>query len=168
MRGQISKQRLSEPHKKQLQCVQTLNCVQNRVRHGYRFCGASCSFSASLCLLLSVQRYQRAAIASSPASSPSPRPRSQSYRSSPTFVEQRASFAAFPSFSFELMHTRTASIDTRTAAGLCSSTRHAKTTRHAFSQTRSRAESCSVQQQRLVNLAESRSSSRRDSTQHAA
>lgn len=55
MRGRIFEYGLSEPHKKQLQRVQTLNCVQNKVRHGYRFCGVSCYSSASLCLLSSVQ-----------------------------------------------------------------------------------------------------------------
>lgn len=52
MRGRIFEQRLSEPHKKQLQCAQSLNGVPDWVRHGYRFCGASCSSSASLCLLV--------------------------------------------------------------------------------------------------------------------
>ena len=52
MRGRIFEKRLSEPHKKQLQCIQTLNGVPDRVRHGYGFCGAGCSSSASLCLLV--------------------------------------------------------------------------------------------------------------------
>jgi hypothetical protein len=61
-------------------------------------------------------------------------PQNQSCCRSLAIVEQRASFAALPSFSFELMEPRTAFVDTRTAAGLRSPTQHAKTTRHALTQ----------------------------------
>ena len=53
--GRSSGKRLSEPHKKQLHCVGALDCLQNRVRHGYGFCGASCSSlgrSVYFCLCL--------------------------------------------------------------------------------------------------------------------
>jgi hypothetical protein len=79
------------------------------------WCPAAPSW-ASLCLLLSERCLARVRAAMHPASSLMHH--GHSCGSTKTFVKQHSSFAALNSFSFELMETRTAFMETRTGRGV--------------------------------------------------